>query len=60
MGVKALLVTVLLTAAAGYYMFTPLPDAIQEPWKLMAVDASFRTAMHLVRSSHPNRPPFLL
>ncbi|XP_017291906.1 neutral cholesterol ester hydrolase 1-like [Kryptolebias marmoratus] len=52
MGVKALLVTVLLTAAVGYYMYTPLPDAIQEPWKLMMVDAGIRTAMHLASLKH--------
>lgn len=50
MGVRALLVTALLTAAVGYYLYTPLPDAIQEPWKLLAVDATLRTMMHLVRN----------
>lgn len=41
--------TVLLTAAAAYYLYIPLPDAIQEPWKLMMLDAGFRVTMHLVR-----------
>ncbi|KAA8581973.1 neutral cholesterol ester hydrolase 1a [Etheostoma spectabile] len=40
-------VTVSLTVALAYYVYIPLPDAIQEPWKLMMLDAGFRTTMHL-------------
>uniref|UniRef100_A0A3P9P8A0 Neutral cholesterol ester hydrolase 1 n=1 Tax=Poecilia reticulata TaxID=8081 RepID=A0A3P9P8A0_POERE len=40
MGLKAVVVTVLLAAALSYYVYNPMPDAIQEPWKLMAVDAA--------------------
>ena len=43
-------VTLLLTVAVAYYVYIPLPDAIQEPWKLMLLDAGFRAAMHLVRA----------
>lgn len=42
-------VTVLLSVVVAYYVYIPLPDAIQEPWKLMMLDAGFRTATHLVR-----------
>lgn len=42
-------VTLSLTVAVAYYVYIPLPDAIQEPWKLMLLDAGFRAAMHLVR-----------
>lgn len=42
------LVTVLLTAALAYYIYIPLPDAIQEPWRLMLLDAGLRTTMNLV------------
>lgn len=41
-------VTVLLTAALAYYIYIPLPDAIQEPWRLMMLDAALRTTMALV------------
>lgn len=41
-------VTVLLTAALAYYIYIPLPDAIQEPWRLMMLDAALRTTMSLV------------
>lgn len=41
-------VTVLLTAALAYYIYVPLPDAIQEQWRLMTLDAALRTTMHLV------------
>ncbi|XP_061600380.1 neutral cholesterol ester hydrolase 1a [Cololabis saira] len=47
MRLKPLVVTVVLAAAVSYYVYTPLPAAIQEPWKLMMVDAAFRSAMHL-------------
>ncbi|KAM6912363.1 neutral cholesterol ester hydrolase 1a [Xenentodon cancila] len=47
MRLRPLFVTVSLTAAVAYYVYTPLPDAIHEPWKLMMVDAAFRSAMHL-------------
>ncbi|XP_074517548.1 neutral cholesterol ester hydrolase 1-like [Sebastes fasciatus] len=40
-------VTVSLTVAVAYFIYIPLPDAIQEPWKLMMLDAGFRTTMHL-------------
>uniref|UniRef100_A0A667Z8P8 Neutral cholesterol ester hydrolase 1 n=1 Tax=Myripristis murdjan TaxID=586833 RepID=A0A667Z8P8_9TELE len=43
-------VTVLLTLAAAYYIYIPLPDAIQEPWKLMLLDAGFRATMKVVRN----------
>lgn len=42
-------VTVSLTVAVAYYVYIPLPDAIQEPWKLMILDSGFQTMMHLVR-----------
>lgn len=44
----AVVVTLLLTAALAYYIYVPLPDAIQEPWRLMMLDTALRTAMHLV------------
>ncbi|XP_054469883.1 neutral cholesterol ester hydrolase 1a [Anoplopoma fimbria] len=40
-------VTVSLTLAVAYYVYIPLPDAIQEPWKLLMLDAGFRATMHL-------------
>lgn len=46
-----LALTVLLTLSVAYYVYTPIPDDIQEPWKLMLVDAALRTAMHLVRDA---------
>uniref|UniRef100_A0A4W6DNI3 Neutral cholesterol ester hydrolase 1a n=1 Tax=Lates calcarifer TaxID=8187 RepID=A0A4W6DNI3_LATCA len=49
MRLKPVVFTVLLTVAFAYYVYIPLPDAIQEPWKLMLLDAGFRATMHLVR-----------
>lgn len=42
-------VTLLVTVGLAYYVYVPLPDGIQEPWKLMMLDAGFRAAMRLVR-----------
>ncbi|XP_034530575.1 neutral cholesterol ester hydrolase 1-like [Notolabrus celidotus] len=39
--------TVSLTLSVAYYVYIPLPDDIQEPWKLMMLDAGFRTTMNL-------------
>ncbi|GAA6213286.1 neutral cholesterol ester hydrolase 1-like [Lates japonicus] len=47
MRLKPVVFTVLLTVAVAYYVYIPLPDAIQEPWKLMLLDAGFRATMHL-------------
>ncbi|XP_074548160.1 neutral cholesterol ester hydrolase 1a [Halichoeres trimaculatus] len=41
------LLSVSLSLLLAYYVYIPLPDAIQEPWKLMMLDAGFRTTMHL-------------
>ncbi|XP_008278326.1 neutral cholesterol ester hydrolase 1a [Stegastes partitus] len=47
-----LVVTVVLTVALAYYIYIPLPDGIQEPWKLMFLDAAFRATMHLASLKH--------
>ncbi|KAG7238019.1 hypothetical protein INR49_031373 [Caranx melampygus] len=47
MRLKPVVLTVLLTVAVAYYVYIPIPDAIEEPWKLMMLDAGFRTTMHL-------------
>uniref|UniRef100_A0A3Q4BAY1 Alpha/beta hydrolase fold-3 domain-containing protein n=1 Tax=Mola mola TaxID=94237 RepID=A0A3Q4BAY1_MOLML len=47
MRLQAVAVTVSLTVALAYYVYVPLPHAIQEPWKLMLLDATFRTTRHL-------------
>lgn len=43
------LVTLSVTVGVAYYVYVPVPDAIQEPWKLMMLDAGFRAGMQLVR-----------
>lgn len=40
-------ITSLLTVALAYYVYKPLPDAIREPWKVMVLDATIRTSVHL-------------
>lgn len=39
-------------ALASYYVYTPLPDTICEPWKLMLLDATFRGAQDLSNMAH--------
>ncbi|XP_017589902.1 PREDICTED: arylacetamide deacetylase [Corvus brachyrhynchos] len=42
-----LLCLCLLTALLGYYIYTPLPEDLAEPWKVMLVSAAFRAVGHL-------------
>ncbi|XP_026766397.3 neutral cholesterol ester hydrolase 1a [Pangasianodon hypophthalmus] len=44
--------TLILTLALSYYVYMPLPATVSEPWKLMLVGATFRTATHLADVSH--------
>uniref|UniRef100_A0A3B3Z8Z2 Alpha/beta hydrolase fold-3 domain-containing protein n=1 Tax=Periophthalmus magnuspinnatus TaxID=409849 RepID=A0A3B3Z8Z2_9GOBI len=52
MGPFSVVFTFLLTASLAYYVYTPFPDGVEEPWKLMLLDATFRTAAKFVRISH--------
>ncbi|KAK2826501.1 hypothetical protein Q5P01_020715 [Channa striata] len=45
-------VTLFLAVGVAYYVYVPLPAGIREPWKLMMVDAVFRTAMQLTSLKH--------
>ncbi|CAL8311298.1 unnamed protein product [Merluccius merluccius] len=42
----------LLAATAAYYVYLPLPAAVSEPWKLMLLDAMFRSCMHVGDMAH--------
>ncbi|XP_069831281.1 neutral cholesterol ester hydrolase 1 isoform X1 [Dendropsophus ebraccatus] len=41
-----------LTALAAYYVYTPLPGTLNEPWKLMLLGATFRCAQDLSTFAH--------
>ncbi|XP_075717738.1 neutral cholesterol ester hydrolase 1 [Rhinoderma darwinii] len=41
-----------LTALTAYYVYTPLPSTLSEPWKLMFLDATFRFAQDLSNLAH--------
>ncbi|XP_040284178.1 neutral cholesterol ester hydrolase 1 [Bufo bufo] len=41
-----------LTALTAYYVYTPLPSTLAEPWKLMLLDATFRLAQDLCNFAH--------
>ncbi|XP_020795647.1 neutral cholesterol ester hydrolase 1-like [Boleophthalmus pectinirostris] len=47
-----LIITLLLTVALAYYVYTPLPDALDEKWKLMSLDVVLRTTMHYAALKH--------
>nr|XP_019960611.1 PREDICTED: neutral cholesterol ester hydrolase 1-like [Paralichthys olivaceus] len=47
MRLRPVVLTLTLTVTLAYYVYIPLPDSIQEPWRLMLVAAAFRTSMHL-------------
>ncbi|KAI5099306.1 neutral cholesterol ester hydrolase 1, partial [Silurus meridionalis] len=44
--------TLISTLALSYYIYMPLPAGVSEPWKLLLVGATFRTATHLADMSH--------
>lgn len=39
---------VLLSVLVAYYIYKPLPDNIEEKWKVMLLDATFRSLGHVV------------
>ncbi|XP_036378219.1 neutral cholesterol ester hydrolase 1-like isoform X1 [Megalops cyprinoides] len=45
-------VTCLLAVVFAYYVYTPLPSTISDPWKLMLLDAAFRGVMGLGNLVH--------
>lgn len=47
MGAK-LLCLFLASALVAYYIYTPMPEDLEEPWKVMLVTASFRAVGHMV------------
>lgn len=44
------LAAAVLLSAAAYYVYLPLPSGVSEPWKLMLLDALFRSFMQAVRA----------
>ncbi|NXU51193.1 AAAD deacetylase, partial [Turnix velox] len=46
MGAK-LLCLFLASILVAYYIYTPIPEDIEEPWKVMMISAVFRTMEHL-------------
>ncbi|NXF53095.1 AAAD deacetylase, partial [Oceanites oceanicus] len=46
MGAK-LLCLCLASALVAYYVYTPMPEDLEEPWKVMLIAAAFRTIGHL-------------
>uniref|UniRef100_A0A8D0EUU9 Arylacetamide deacetylase n=1 Tax=Strix occidentalis caurina TaxID=311401 RepID=A0A8D0EUU9_STROC len=51
MGAK-LLCLFLTSALIAYYIYTPIPEDIEEPWKVMFASASFRALGHLLGLMH--------
>uniref|UniRef100_A0A8C1G043 Neutral cholesterol ester hydrolase 1 n=1 Tax=Cyprinus carpio TaxID=7962 RepID=A0A8C1G043_CYPCA len=47
-----LIVAILLSIAAAYYIYLPLPSTISEPWKLMFMDSILRGVMHVSFLAH--------
>ncbi|XP_006804528.1 neutral cholesterol ester hydrolase 1-like [Neolamprologus brichardi] len=41
-----------LLSAAAYYVYLPLPSGVSEPWKLMLLDALFRSFMQASDVAH--------
>ncbi|XP_068194894.1 neutral cholesterol ester hydrolase 1-like [Antennarius striatus] len=43
------LLAISLTVLVAYFVYTPIPDGIQEPWRLMMLDAGFRATVRLAK-----------
>ncbi|XP_059247520.1 neutral cholesterol ester hydrolase 1 isoform X1 [Mustela nigripes] len=41
-----------LVALVAYYIYIPLPSAVSDPWKLMLLDATFRSAQQVSNLIH--------
>lgn len=48
---SCVLLTALL-ALAAYYIYIPLPSSVSDPWKLMLLDATFRSAQQVSNLIH--------
>ncbi|XP_064158754.1 arylacetamide deacetylase [Anguilla rostrata] len=51
MGSKGIFLLLLLGTLSAYYVYLPIPDEIEERWKLMATDCFFRSLSHLAELS---------
>uniref|UniRef100_H3CTG6 Neutral cholesterol ester hydrolase 1 n=1 Tax=Tetraodon nigroviridis TaxID=99883 RepID=H3CTG6_TETNG len=49
---RLLLAGAVLLSAAAYYVYLPLPSGVSEPWKLMLLDALFRSVMQASDAAH--------
>lgn len=47
MGTKSLCL-LLASVLVAYYVYTPVPETIEERWKLMLINAGFRSVAHVV------------
>ncbi|XP_072321181.1 neutral cholesterol ester hydrolase 1-like [Eucyclogobius newberryi] len=48
----SVVLSLLLTASLAYYVYTPLPDGVQEPWKLVLLAATIRTVSNFAALKH--------
>lgn len=56
MKLSSIVVTLLLTVGVSYYIYTPLPAAIEDHMKLMLLDALFRAMLQVVRNKNNYKP----
>ncbi|XP_029983517.1 neutral cholesterol ester hydrolase 1a [Sphaeramia orbicularis] len=47
MRLRPVVVSVFVAAAVAYFVYIPLPENVQEPWKLMLLDAAFRATVRI-------------
>ena len=46
---KGVILFLVLGAFTAYYVYSPIPDDIEERWKLMLTDCFFRSLSNLVK-----------
>lgn len=52
MRLGSVILFVAVCSFTAYYIYEPIPEEIEERWKLMLTNSFFRSLSHLVRKKH--------
>ncbi|XP_043926474.1 arylacetamide deacetylase-like [Protopterus annectens] len=51
MKAKTILIVLIVTGLTAYYIYTPVPDPVQQKWKVMLVNAFYRSVQNVAESA---------
>lgn len=55
MRLRNIIIFVAFCSFTAYYVYEPIPEEIEEKWKLMLTNCFFKTISHLVRKKNQNK-----